>query len=98
LNQTGIQWISVDITAQVNQVRIFFDQERLERPFKQGACSVTGLIVCFRVAVEYRLDELADRVIAFLPEEEMVMVWHQAIRDDRDPALQSMFFYSVKEK
>jgi len=53
-----------------------------EAAFKKGALAVLLLVYCLDVRVEQYIDEFRQGLVRILPEQEMVMVWHQAISDD----------------
>lgn len=50
--------------------------------FEQCAAVTVTLVVCFAVAIENPLREQACLVFVVLPDEEMIVIQHQAIGDD----------------
>jgi hypothetical protein len=55
-----------------------FNQYRFEGTFEQRTRSVVPLIESFTVSIKYRLNRSSYALITILPQQEMVMIWHQA--------------------
>ena len=49
--------------------------------FKQGTSLLIPLIECFGIAIENPLDQQACRVVPILAHKEVIVVGHEAIRD-----------------
>ena len=63
-----------------------------EASLEKRAAVVVRFVVGFGVAVEYKLGQVACRLIAILPSQEVLVIWLEAIRDHREMIGAAVFF------
>lgn len=73
--------IEMDITEGPRKAVVGLDGSCLEGRLEDAADMAIGTVVVFGIAVHRVLRELAGRMLAVLPDDEMVMVRHEAPGD-----------------
>src|SRR5574338_187974 len=89
-HQSIFDGVGMNIAAQMDQMA-----RRLEGPGSESSfeeCSTVSVfqVVGFRVAVEDRLWNLPGWLFPILAQQQVVMVWHQAVRNYRNKILQTI--------
>ena len=74
------------------------DMHCLKRACKQRTGAVKCFIEGFGIAVEDGLDECINLDIAFLTNQEMIVIGHQTVSDDTDGRYGKTFFDTAKQE
>ena len=84
LHQPCLHRVQVDVTAKVNQVFLAIDAYVSEATLEESPATVLLPIDCLHISVEQHIDELGNRDIRLLSEQEVIVIGHQAVGDDGD--------------
>lgn len=69
------------------------DGFRPKPSLEKGAAMRVHFVVSFRIAIKYKLWQIPSRFIPILPDEKMIMIWHQTIGKDANLPGMTVFFY-----
>ncbi len=89
--------VGVYIAAQVAQIVVVVNVTAVIWPFKECAAVVVAFVKGFTIAVEDKLWQLAGRLIAILPHQEVIMIWHQAVGNDGEVELAQVLFHQAQD-